>query len=73
MGVLRSLHILCGSISILRCLSYGDKSIDVESITGKFGNDTISPDKVVIAMTEHEEAEAEKKVAGTIEERTEVA
>lgn len=47
--------------------------LTLESIAGKFGDDTISTDKVVGAMTEHAEAEAEKNVAGDVEERTEVA
>jgi MFS family permease len=47
--------------------------LTLESIAGKFGDDTISTDKVVNAMTEHAEEEAEKRVAGQVEEGTEVA
>jgi len=45
----------------------------LESITGQFGDDTISTDKAVAAMTEHNQTEAEKNSAGVVEEeRTEI-
>jgi MFS family permease len=47
--------------------------LTLESIAGKFGDDTISTDKVVGVMTEHAEAEADKNAAGTAKERMEVA
>jgi hypothetical protein len=43
----------------------------LESIAGQFGDDTISTDKAVVAMTEHNRTEAEKIAAGTLGERTE--
>jgi len=48
--------------------------LTLESIAGQFGDDTISTDKAVVAMTEHNQTEAEKNAAGTVdEERTEIA
>jgi len=45
----------------------------LESIAGQFGDDTISTDKAVVVMSEHNQTQAEQIAAGTVEERTEIA
>jgi hypothetical protein len=40
----------------------------LESIAGQFGDDTISTDKAVVAMTEHNRTKAEKNAAETVDD-----
>jgi hypothetical protein len=47
-----------GPVNILCFFLTETNQLTLESIAGRFGDDTISTEKIVVAMTEHAETEA---------------